>query len=100
MQAMMFRARVRAERVADVEASVRRLFSAIERERPKGIRYASCRLADGVTYVILLQLTQGTDNPLEALPEFQQFQEGLRSQLAEPPTQEQLTVVGSYGLFE
>jgi hypothetical protein len=100
MQAMMFRARVKPDSVADVEASVHRLFSAIEREQPKGIRYASCRLADGETYVILLQLTPGTDNPLEALPEFRQFQQGLRTQLAEPPTQEQLTVVGSYRLFE
>jgi hypothetical protein len=50
--------------------------------------------------VILLQLTEGTDNPLAALPEFQQFQQSLKGQLAEPPTQDQLTVVGSYGLFE
>lgn len=100
MQVMMFRARVRAEQAEEVEASVRRMFAAIEREQPKGVRYASCRLADGVTYVILLQLTEGTDNPLAALPEFQQFQQGLKGQLAEPPTQDQLTVVGSYGLFE
>jgi hypothetical protein len=33
------------------------------------------------------------------LPEFGEFQESLRSSLAEPPVQQPVTVVGSYRLF-
>jgi hypothetical protein len=40
------------------------------------------------------------DNPLAALPAFVEFQENLKQWMAEPPTVEQLTVVGSYRLFE
>jgi hypothetical protein len=99
MAVTMIRARVKPERVGEVEAAAAKLFSALEREQPNGIRYASAKLADGVSFVILLELADGTANPLVALPEFMEFQDGLKTQLSEPPAQEQLTVVGSYRLF-
>ncbi len=96
----MIRARVKADSVAEVEGAVAKLFSAIEREQPEDIRYASTKLPDGVTFVIFLQLDQGAGNPLEGLPEFQQFQQDLQTYLIEPPAAEPLTVVGSYRLFD
>ena len=99
MSVMMIRARVKDESVVDVEAEVGKMFSAIEKAEPQGVRYASCRLADGSTFVILLELEDGTENPLPAVPEFRQFQESLRGWISEPPVPEQLTVVGSYRLF-
>jgi hypothetical protein len=47
----------------------------------------------------LLQLEEGIENPLAAVPEFREFQANLKDWIAEPPTTEQLTVVGSYNLF-
>jgi hypothetical protein len=99
MSVMMVRARVRSEQASQVEGAVRKVFSAIEAAQPEGVRYASCRLPDGVTFVIFLELEEGTGNPLPALPEFRDFQAGLAEWLAEPPVQEQLSVVGSYRLF-
>jgi hypothetical protein len=99
MNVLMVHSKIRAENVEDVDAAVQRLFAAIEREEPKGIRYASCRLPDGVTYVALLELDEGVDNPLPALPEFREFQENLKGWMAEPPTAEPLTVIGSYRFF-
>jgi len=99
MSVLMVRSKVRAENVGDVDAAAKRLFAAIEREQPDGIRYASCRLADGTTYVALLELDDGIENPLPALPEFREFQEGLKGWVAEPPSPDQATVVGSYRLF-
>ena len=49
--------------------------------------------------MIALGLEDGVDNPLAAIPEFQEFQAGLPTWLAGPPRPEQLTVLGSYGLF-
>lgn len=95
----MIRAKVKPESVEQVEASARKMFAAIEQARPQGVRYASCKLPDGVTFVVLLELEDGTDNPLAALPEFRQFQDDLNSWVAEPPAPEPLTVVGSYRLF-
>jgi hypothetical protein len=99
MSAMMVRGTVKPECVADAEAAVRTMFEAIEKAQPDGVRYASCRLADGVTFVALLELANGNDNPLAAIPEFQAFQQRLPEWLAERPTPEQATVVGSYRLF-
>jgi hypothetical protein len=99
MNVTMLRAKVKAERVADVEAAVRTMFSAIEQAQPKGIRYASSRLSDGATFVILLGLEDGIENPLPSVPASREFQEDLKNWLAEPPIPEELTVVGSYNLF-
>jgi hypothetical protein len=57
------------------------------------------QLPDSATFVILLQLEEGIENPLAAVPEFREFQANLKDWIAEPPTTEQLTVVGSYNLF-
>jgi hypothetical protein len=99
MNVMMLRAEVKPESVADVEATVAKMFAAIEQARPEGVRYASCRLAGGATFVILLQLADGIENPLPSVPEFKEFQANLPNWLAKPPVPEQLTVVGSYNLF-
>ena len=99
MSILMVRSKVKATHVTEVEAGIKHLFEALQQVQPEGIRYASCRLADGVTYVALLEIDEGVDNPLPTLPEFQAFQETLKSSMAEPPIGEQLTVSGSYRLF-
>ncbi len=87
---------MKADRAVEVEAAVRSLFAALEEARPQGIGYTSYRLADGVTYVVLLRVEDGIDNPLPKVPEFLRFQENLKGWLAEPPAPDQLTVVGDY----
>jgi hypothetical protein len=99
MSVVMIRSKVQPAYAAETEAAVKRVFAALDREQPRGIRYASCRLSDGVTYVIMLALDDGIDNPLPALPEVRVFQEGLKQWVAEPPFSEPVTVVGSYRLF-
>jgi hypothetical protein len=54
MTVLMVRSKVRADAVGDVDAAVERLFAAIQQAQPEGIRYASSRLPDGVTYVAVL----------------------------------------------
>jgi hypothetical protein len=99
MTVMMLRATVKDEHVAEVEEAATKMFAAIEAAGLDGVRYASCRAADGVTYVALLELEDGIENPLPTIPEFRTFQAALPQWLAGPPTPEQLTVVGSYRLF-
>lgn len=99
MSVLMVRSKVRADSVAEVDSAVVRMFAAIEREQPEGIRYVSSRLADGVTYVALLEVEDGTENPLPSIPEFREFQDKLKDWAAEAPVPEQLTVVGSYRFF-
>ncbi|THJ69088.1 hypothetical protein [Candidatus Frankia alpina] len=96
MTAMVLRSTVRSEYAPEVESAVKALFAALERHRPHGVHYASYRLADGVTYLVVLQVEDGIDNPLPAIAEFREFQENLKGWLAAPPIPEQATVLGDY----
>jgi hypothetical protein len=99
MSVLTVRAKLKPEHVAEAEASVKRMFAAIEREGLEGIRYASIRLADGVTFLALLEIEDGGENPVAALPEAQEFYGSLPGWYVEPPDVGTGTVVGSYRLF-
>ena len=76
---------------------VANVYAALAEADPGGIRYATYRLADGVTFVHVAH-REGPDNPLSTLPAFAEFQRGLQERCAEPPAPSEATVVGSYGL--
>jgi hypothetical protein len=99
MNVLMIRAKLKAESIPDIEAATEKMFAAINAERPAGVKYASTRLPDRASAVAFLALDDQADNPLQAIPEFREFQEQLPDWLAEPPIVEPLTVIGSYELF-
>jgi hypothetical protein len=63
------------------------------------VRYASTRVVDSSTFVILFKLVEGIEDPRLAIPEYRQFLEQLKGWVDGPPVIEQLDVVGSYNLF-
>ena len=69
--------KINRESVTDVRAAATKVFAALDAAQPEGIRYASTLLADGETFVALLQLDDGVENPLPAFPEFQEFMTGV-----------------------
>ena len=99
MNVLTVRATLKEEHVADAEAAAKRMFAAIEREGIEGVRYASMKLADGVTFLALLELEDGVENPLPALPEAKEFYDRLPGWYVEPPEVGPATLVGSYRLF-
>jgi hypothetical protein len=99
MSVRMVRAKIKADKATEIEKAAKEWFAAIDTAQPDGVRYATCKLPDGVTYVILLDLDSDENNPLQAVPGFNEFQENLKNWIAEPPAVEQLTPVGSYRLF-
>jgi hypothetical protein len=99
MSVTLLRQKVKDGVVEEAETAVRDLFATLDRERPEGIRYASTRVADSSTFVILLELDDGSEDPRPAIPEFARFLEQLRGWVDGPPVIETLDVVGSYNLF-
>lgn len=99
MSVIMIRATVKDDHVTDAEAAAKAMFAAIDEAKPQGVRYASCRVQDSTTFVALLSLEDGVENPLPAIPEFRAFQEQLPGWVAETSPPETLEVVGSYNLF-
>jgi hypothetical protein len=99
----MVRSKVKEENVAEAQAATEKVFQALEQAQPAGVRYAVSVLSDGVTLVALLEVENSEDprrdNPLLALPAYAELRENLNQWYAEPPTVEQMTVMGSYRVF-
>lgn len=99
MTVVMVRQKVKDGSAAEAAAAVRDLFATLDHVRPEGIRYASTRVADSSTFVILSELSDGIEDPRRAIPEFQRFLDQLKGWVDGPPVIEHLDVVGSYNLF-
>ena len=82
--------------VPDIEAAIGTMVAAVHRERPPGTRFTSWKLADGVTFLNVLELADGVDNPLPGIPECRAYQQRLAQWVGEPPSPQPGTVVGSY----
>jgi hypothetical protein len=99
MNVQMVQAKIKAESVAGVQAAATRVFAALDAAQPEGIRYGSFLLPDGETFVALVQLDDGVENPLPGFAEFREFLEGVEASRAAPADVQPLTVVGSYRLL-
>jgi hypothetical protein len=99
MRVVMVRQKVKDGSVEAAEAAARDLFATLNRVRPEGLRYASTRVVDSSTFVILTELADGIEDPRPAIPEFLRFLEQLKGWVDGPPVVEHLDVVGSYKLF-
>jgi hypothetical protein len=98
MKRVVVRYRVKPDRVAENEEAVRAVYAELAELQPEGLRYATVKLDDGVTFVHVA--VHETDNPLPGLASFQAFTNGVRDRAEEPPTVSEATVVGSYRLLE
>ncbi|HKA96011.1 MAG TPA: hypothetical protein VKD66_07075 [Streptosporangiaceae bacterium] len=99
MSVVMVRQKVKDGSLEDAEAAVRDLFATLDRVRPEGLRYASTRVVDSSTFVIVTELAEGVEDPRSAMPEYPRFLEKLKDWVDGPPVIEHLDVVGSYNLF-
>ena len=98
MTRVMVRYSVKPDRVAENEQLVRAVYAELASVRPAGLRYATFKLPDGVSFVHLAVHEQ--DNPLQRIEAFARFQEGIRDRCDEQPVVTQLEEVGSYRLME
>jgi len=100
MERLMVRYRVKPERAAENERYIVQVFEQLERERPAGVRYASFKLEDGVSFVhIVSREASDGRNPLSELSAFKAFAAGVRERCEEPPVTVKLNEIGSYGFF-
>ncbi|MFG1838959.1 hypothetical protein ACGFH8_11050 [Micromonospora sp. NPDC049175] len=67
------------------------VFAELAATAPPGLRYSSFRLADGVTFVHVVD-----GDGLTELAAFQEFQRTFGERLAVSPTRDDATLVGSY----
>src|SRR5262245_40092014 len=78
---------------------IERVFEELNRVDPGGVRYASFRLADGVSFVpVATTETADGSNPLLQIKAFGEFTKDIAARCEEPPLLPQdATMVGAYG---
>jgi hypothetical protein len=100
MKRMMVRYKVKADRAAENEGYIARVFEQLEREKPSGLRYASFKLADGVSFVHIVSYEAADGpNPLTELSAFKAFAAGVKDRCEDPPITAELNEIGSYRFF-
>lgn len=97
---IVVRYRTKPDRGDENQALIEQVFEALAAERPAGLRYASLRLDDGVSFVHVAEVaTPDGANPLAALDAFQEFQRELEDRCDVQPEPHPATIVGSYQAF-
>lgn len=100
MKHVMVRYKVKAERGAENESYITNVFEQLTRDQPPGLRYASFKLNDGVSFVhIASHEAADGSNPLSALSVFKAFTAEIRERCEELPVAVELQEVGSYRFF-
>jgi hypothetical protein len=95
---VMVRYAVKPEHAAENERLVRAVYDELRRTEPAGLRYATFRLDDGVSFVHLASTeTEDGKSPLSDLQAFKEFQRGIGDRCAEAPVVTELREIGSFG---
>jgi hypothetical protein len=98
MRRSMVRYTVKPGHAEQNEALVRAVYRELEQTQPAGLRYATFKLDDGVTFVHVASLeTDDGHNPLTELTAFREFQADIRARCAEDPTVSRIEEIGSFG---
>jgi hypothetical protein len=100
MPNVVVRYQTKPERAEENQTLIEQVFAALNDVQPDGLRYASFRLADGVSFVHVASVeTDDGTNPLTELPAFAEFLKDIGDRVQEGPISTEATVVGSYRFF-
>jgi len=91
----MVRYKVKPDRVAENEQLVRAVYEELRRVAPAGLRYATYRLDDGVSFVHVSS-SEDERSPLPGLEAFRRFQENIRDRCEEQPVVTEVSEIGSF----
>jgi hypothetical protein len=100
MNQQLIRYTTRPEHAGRNEELIHAVYAELHQTQPGGLRYATFKLSDGVTFLHLVQNEHG-DKPsaLLAVKAFGEFQEGLAERRADGPSRDELIPIGSYRVF-
>jgi len=90
--------RTRPERADENQQLVEAVFRELHATAPRGLRYASFRLDDGVSFVHVAEVDgDRAVNPLTETPAFGEFLRALGERVEDGPHPSGATLVGEYG---
>ena len=96
MKQVMVRYKVKPERAAENAELVRAVYAELNEMKPTGLRYATFRLEDGVSFVHLASHDSADGrSPLSEVQAFQRFQEHIDDRCEKGPVVSSLREIGS-----
>ena len=99
MGEVVVRYKVKPERVEENQRLVEAVYAELAASDPGGLRYATFRLEDGVTFVHVASIdTPDGSNPLRGIAAFAEFTRDIAERCDEQPIAQDARVIGSYGL--
>lgn len=96
MRQVMVRYRVKPERAAENEQLVRAVYEELHRTQPDGLRYATFRLQDGVSFVHIA-FEDDDAKGLTDVEAFREFTRGIDDRCDEQPVVTVMDEIGSFG---
>jgi hypothetical protein len=88
------------DRADENQALIEKVFVELDAARPAGLRYASFRLADAVSFVHVAAIdTDDGTNPLTQTSAFVEFVRDIADRCEEGPLASDASLVGSYEFF-
>lgn len=100
MKGLIVRYKVKAGKADENQELIEKVFEELHRNSPSGLRYASFKLSDGVSFVHVVSIeTADGNNPLIETPAFKTFNAAIKDRCEEQPVLTEMTEVGSYRFF-
>jgi hypothetical protein len=98
MPTVVVRYETKPDRADENQQLIEKVFAELAERKPEGLRYATFRLADGVSFVHIATIeTADGSNPLEQVAAFATFQEEIAQRCAVLPAVQPATPIGNYG---
>ncbi|CCH15821.1 hypothetical protein [Micromonospora lupini] len=91
MSATVIRYQTKPEAADENQRLIENVFAELAATAPPGLRYSAFRLADGVTFVHVVD-----GDGLTEVTAFKEFQRTIGDRLAGGPTRDDATTIGSY----
>lgn len=100
MKRVLVTYKVKSDRAAENEGYIKDVFKELEQTGPDGLRYASFKQDDGVSFVHIASIeTEDGISPLSESQAFKKFQADIGDRCEVPPVAMNLEELGSYRLF-
>lgn len=99
MKQVMVRYQVKPDRTAENEALVRAVYDELEHAKFAGLRYATFKLDDDVTFVHIAVETGDCERSLADVEAFKEFRKDLGERCDVAPVATGLREVGSFRFF-
>ena len=101
MKRVLVRYKVKSNRAEENTDFIKKVFTELQQNSPEGLRYASFKLDDGVSFVHIASIeTESGNNPLAETAAFKKFQAEIKARCEEPPVAVELNEIGSYRFFD